>query len=305
MARGRFLNRKISVSDKLNDLPDDTCRLLATWIIPYLDKNGVYYARPGIVKSTVFTIREDVTFAQVETYLQAMHDIKLICLFDGKDGKRYQYWPGFEDEQPNLRKDREKTDMPEPPDEDQCLALWDDGNCQATARQLPGNSPPTDSQQTGYLKANEVILQKTESEEKSTIGPSVPGTQQAEPVGGLPAPPSPLPITPPPPTARAPPITQEQLQNPDPDLARLWQEVCLPELEPQFTHGAFGTYIKRLSAICVEKGWVILAGPDHVTAKCRQKPKIPIQRTLTSILSMERGIAIAGVSFVDIPPGGT
>ena len=36
MARGRMLNRSVSLSAKFQALPDDTSRLLATWIIPQL-----------------------------------------------------------------------------------------------------------------------------------------------------------------------------------------------------------------------------------------------------------------------------
>jgi hypothetical protein len=109
----------------------------------------------------------------------------------------------------------------------------------------------------------------------------------------------------PPPLARPPPITAEQLKHPDPELGRIWQECCLPDLRPQFSGNGFDDNISRLVPICIEDGWVVLAGPDHVTARCKQKPKIPIQRTLAAMLSIELGIQIEGVSFVDVPPGGT
>jgi len=47
MARGRMLNKKVSRSLQFDQLPDDTCRLLATWTVAHLDVNGVFCADPG------------------------------------------------------------------------------------------------------------------------------------------------------------------------------------------------------------------------------------------------------------------
>jgi len=115
MARGRMLNKSISASVKIDLLPDDTCRLMATWIIAHLDKNGVYYGDPKMVKSYVFPLRVDVTIEQVEHYISEMQRVGLIYLFNAK-GRLYQYWPGFEDNQIGLRADRESTEHPDPPE---------------------------------------------------------------------------------------------------------------------------------------------------------------------------------------------
>lgn len=117
MARGRMLNNSISRSLKFDQLPDDTSRLLATWLISHLDKNGVFYGDPVMIKSLIFPRRGDVTIEQVETYLQAMQDVGLIILFEA-EGQLWQYWPGFTDNQIGLRADREATDFPLPPTED-------------------------------------------------------------------------------------------------------------------------------------------------------------------------------------------
>lgn len=114
MARGRMLNKKISKSIQFNALPDDTCRLLATWIIAHLDKNGVFTAEPVLVKSDVFPWRSDITIEQVEHCLTAMEQNGLIVIFWAK-GMKWQYWPGFTENQIGLRADRESTDCPEPP----------------------------------------------------------------------------------------------------------------------------------------------------------------------------------------------
>ncbi|MFA4974561.1 MAG: hypothetical protein WC683_18290 [bacterium] len=114
MARGRMLNTSISKAKKFDELPDDTCRLLATWTIAHLDLNGVFYADPMLVRSVVFPRRADITLEQVEGYLAAMQSVGLIQLFEDR-GEMWQWWPGFADNQPGLRRERERTDYPLPP----------------------------------------------------------------------------------------------------------------------------------------------------------------------------------------------
>lgn len=113
MARGRMLNKSVSASRKFHLLPDDTCRLLATWTIGHLDKNGVFYGDPVMVKSLIFPRRGDISIEQVEMYIEAMREASLIILFEAQ-GQIWQYWVGFADNQTGLRPDRETTDFPEP-----------------------------------------------------------------------------------------------------------------------------------------------------------------------------------------------
>ena len=115
MARGRMLNKTVCASLKFQELPDDTCRLLATWIISQLDVRGVFYGDPAMVKSYVFPRRADITIDDVRGYLDEMQATGLIVLFEAK-GDIWQFWPGFTDNQAGLRADRETTEFPEPPD---------------------------------------------------------------------------------------------------------------------------------------------------------------------------------------------
>lgn len=116
MARGRMLNQTVCASLKFQHLPDDTCRLLATWIIPHLDLNGVFYADPAMVKSAVFPRRADITIDHISAYLDAIEDIGLIVRFQA-NGDQWQWWPGFADNQVGLRRDRESSTYPAPPRE--------------------------------------------------------------------------------------------------------------------------------------------------------------------------------------------
>lgn len=109
-----MLNNSVSQSLKFNQLPDDTCRLLATWTLAHLDKNGVFYGLAVSVKSLVMPHRADISVEQVEAYLQAMEQVGLIRRFTAS-GIVWQWWPTFIDNQVGLRADRELSDYPEPP----------------------------------------------------------------------------------------------------------------------------------------------------------------------------------------------
>lgn len=166
MARGRMLSKSISSSKKFHSLPDDTCRLLATWIIAHLDVHGVFSADPTLVKSLVFPRRDDVTSAQVAAYLDAMECVGLIRRFDAS-GDAWQVWPGFHENQVGLRVDRETTDFPMP-----LHLLQDDGINTELSRQVAGIKPAQDRQndclrELKLIKGNVI---KGEGELKETDG---------------------------------------------------------------------------------------------------------------------------------------
>ena len=158
MARGRMLNKSVSASVKINNLSDDTCRLLATWIIPHLDVRGVFYGDPAMVKSTIFPRRADITVEQVAGYLQELCDAGLVEIFQA-NGDTWQHWPGFAHNQVGLRVERESSDFPLPPGYTEPESQPDDGN-------LPDNGRNDD----GELPAEEKVnLSLTSSESKENI----------------------------------------------------------------------------------------------------------------------------------------
>jgi hypothetical protein len=105
MAQGRMLLKRISMSDKVNRLSCDTARLLYTWMIAHLDKNGCFYANPTLVKNIVFPHREDLKTSQIEKYLSEMEQVGLLVRY--QDNGNYLCYPDFEEKQPYLRKDKE------------------------------------------------------------------------------------------------------------------------------------------------------------------------------------------------------
>jgi hypothetical protein len=112
------------------------CKLLATWTIAHLDKNGVFYGDAAMVKASVLPL-EDLTLEQVEAYLGAIEASGLIVRFEAR-GRKWQYWPGFENNQIALRKDREHTDFPDPPS-----AAENAANERAPGEQSPDNRGTT------------------------------------------------------------------------------------------------------------------------------------------------------------------
>ncbi len=108
-----MLNKTVCASKKFDDLPDDTCRLLATWIISNLDCRGVFYCDPAMVRSYVFPRRIDVAITDIERHLLSMEAAGLIEIFYD-NGDVWQYWPGFAQNQVGLRADREAKDFPDP-----------------------------------------------------------------------------------------------------------------------------------------------------------------------------------------------
>ncbi|MCL5996056.1 MAG: hypothetical protein M1546_08365, partial [Chloroflexi bacterium] len=142
MARGRMLNRSISSSLKMHQLPDDTARNLATWIIPHLDVNGVFYADPQMVKSRVFPRRTDVTTQQIDWYIKAMVEVGLIRLYEA-NGEPWMYWPGFDHNQPGLRTDRETPEYPLPTECRQRAGKVPPAPSAGNARESAGQNPAT------------------------------------------------------------------------------------------------------------------------------------------------------------------
>jgi hypothetical protein len=112
-----MLNNKVSQSLQFNQLPNDTCRLLATWTIAHLDVNGVFYADPAIVRSLIFPRRTDISAEDVAGYLDAMEAVGLIERYEA-NGDLWQRWPGFQQNQPGLRADRETAQYPPYSDND-------------------------------------------------------------------------------------------------------------------------------------------------------------------------------------------
>jgi len=164
MARGRMINKKICGSVKFQNLPDDTCRLLATWIIANLDVQGVFYGDPAMVRSAIFPRRTDITVEQIEEYLVALESSGLMWRYKAK-GDTWQVWPGFLEEQIGIRTDRESPEFPIPPD---------------IEFQSAGDLPEECRSDDGNYAAEEKLSEEKRSEE-NIHGVETPPSKSAKP----------------------------------------------------------------------------------------------------------------------------
>jgi hypothetical protein len=166
-----MLNREITWSAKMNALPDDTARLLATWTIPHLDVNGVFHADPVAVRSLIFPTRSDVSVEAVSRILDAMETVGLIVRFEAL-GRRWQYWPGFRDNQTNLRPERERPEYPPYQETAKTVTAHippSAGNMTASIRQDAGKPPPVTAAEE--KRREEKRKEEKLSEEKGADAP--------------------------------------------------------------------------------------------------------------------------------------
>lgn len=140
MARGRMLNKRISLNKKVNTM-SDRAQLLYTWAIAHLDKNGVIHGDPIVVKSTVIPRRDDITSDDVESYIREWVAADLVIWYEHEDDQWLQF-PTFADNQTGMRADREPdtgnpvyTTMPE--------------DCRKIAGSYPEDIPPKGREEKG------------------------------------------------------------------------------------------------------------------------------------------------------------
>jgi len=113
MAEGRMLKKAVSDSRRLAELKTDSARLLWTWILPYLDIEGRYFADPDLIKGKVVPRIKTFNANNIAEYLADMAEVGLITLFE-YDGEKYLEYRNFKKFQ-RLNPDREsKSQIPEP-----------------------------------------------------------------------------------------------------------------------------------------------------------------------------------------------
>ena len=111
MPVGRIILKSISQSKKLSVLKTHGARLLYTWLIPHLDKNGNFHGEASSVKGLIFTRLPD-TIEDVEGYLSDLEENELIVRYEAS-GDIFLTLPDFAERQPKLNPDREgKTTIP-------------------------------------------------------------------------------------------------------------------------------------------------------------------------------------------------
>jgi len=117
MAEGRMLSKRVTRSGKVSSLSSDTARMIYSWLIPYTDAEGRMEADPRLLKADIAPLLEHITVAVINNVLLELHESGLIILYSSVGGvKRYLQITKFEENQKNLRKDREAASrIPGPP----------------------------------------------------------------------------------------------------------------------------------------------------------------------------------------------
>lgn len=165
MARGRMIANDITRDKRIHELSDDTSRLAFTWLITFADRDGRTYGDPAVVRSMLFPRREDISIGQMEAYIQEWHDLELITWYEA-DGDLYIWFPGFEKNQPGLRKDREpKSELPSP------FALLENGKnepeeCRQTSDKMPETIRQTSGKHPAESRQNDGLREVKRREEK-------------------------------------------------------------------------------------------------------------------------------------------
>ncbi len=99
MPRGRILDKEaISQSRKLSLLSNDTGRLIYTWLLAHLDREGRFSADPSIIKGNIFPRIKKMTLRKIDNCITEMAQVKLIILYQA-DGDRYLQFTKFKEYQ--------------------------------------------------------------------------------------------------------------------------------------------------------------------------------------------------------------
>lgn len=113
MAEKRMISKVISISEKVNNLPDFDA-LLYTWMIPHSDDFGRLEGSPGTVRALVMP-RRNSTDEDVRSALQRMAEVELILWYKSNNKMVIQI-NNFEDHQQGLHK-RTRSKLPDPPED--------------------------------------------------------------------------------------------------------------------------------------------------------------------------------------------
>lgn len=124
-----MISKVISISEKVNTLPDVFDMLLFTWMIPHTDDFGRLAGSPVKIKALIVPML-DKTMMDIGISLQRLHDTGLIHWYE-INGDRFIQVSNFEKHQSGLHK-RTKSKFPEPPSPSRNFP------------ESPGNSPRTE-----------------------------------------------------------------------------------------------------------------------------------------------------------------
>lgn len=117
MARGRMINKKISMNKAVNSLGTESA-LVFTWTIAHLDRDGRIHGNPDVLRGNVVPRRKEITVTKIAKFIAEWAKAGLIEIYETKDGDCFLQFAKFRENQAKLRYDREAES--EFPDPDKC-----------------------------------------------------------------------------------------------------------------------------------------------------------------------------------------
>lgn len=106
MAKGRMINRSVSLSLKVADLKTESARVMFLMAIAHLDVEGRIEGHPAQFRGKVTPLLP-YSIEDVESGIQDIIRVGLATRYTDARGQQVLQFPGFADEQQGLRKDRE------------------------------------------------------------------------------------------------------------------------------------------------------------------------------------------------------
>ena len=153
MPEGRMLKKVVSESKSLGNLPNDSSRLLYTWLIPFLDVEGRHSADPEIIKGHIFPKVRAMTIGKIARLLGDLADGGLITLYRG-NGEMCLQFNKFREHQ-KLNTDREaESKMPAPDKENiinSCELMTRSGELIVKINKVKLNKVQVKADNTGQL----------------------------------------------------------------------------------------------------------------------------------------------------------
>jgi hypothetical protein len=104
MPQYRKLHGKIRDSDDVNEMPDDFTRLLWTWLILVLDREGRGIYNAQWIRSKVFPLRQDVTNERVSSAMEWYRSRDMLVVYTSKS-RDYFFVPSFHEYQGDTKKE--------------------------------------------------------------------------------------------------------------------------------------------------------------------------------------------------------
>lgn len=92
MAKGRMLSRDIASDEDIRKLSDDSYIVYVS-MIPFIDREGRFFANPGVIKGYCLPYRDRFTLKKIEKCLLEIEKNNIIRIYG--DNWEYSYFKGF------------------------------------------------------------------------------------------------------------------------------------------------------------------------------------------------------------------